>query len=223
MPEITFTHRMSRLGVCFPLLNRDVFAEAGFEGQGLEDAYIDARRSGLFIGMLRSPGEVSGGTEVVVKFTAEYNADAHAALVRHKLAPTLHACVPVCGGLKMVVMDRVKGKTARVIGANGEELLPSTVYDDVKKAIEVLHESNFVFGDLRPNNIMCVSSDDGRMGGVLVDFDWVGQAGVSRYPTIFNDVLPDFHPGARRYTVMQKEHDTYSLLLFKKLCSTASA
>jgi hypothetical protein len=43
----------------------------------------------------------------VVKFTAQYHPEAHHLLAAEGLAPVLHACVPVCGGLFMVVMDRV--------------------------------------------------------------------------------------------------------------------
>ncbi|KAI0808275.1 hypothetical protein C8Q74DRAFT_1363676 [Fomes fomentarius] len=119
--------------------------------------------------------------EVLVKFTAEYNADAHRILAKAGFAPALHACVPVCGGLKMVVMDRVQGENAW--NAEQRDELPLTVYESVRSAIEVLHLAGFVFGDLRLPNIMCLP--DGR--AMLVDFDWVGKADEARYPATLND------------------------------------
>jgi hypothetical protein len=49
--------------------------------------------------------------EVVVKFTPRYNAKAHSILANAGFAPKLHFCGRVVGGLYMVVMDRVDGKS----------------------------------------------------------------------------------------------------------------
>lgn len=81
------------------------------------EALADDRRSGVYVGKLHTSDSGAAGdsdsVEVVVKFTAEYyNADAHRILAQAGFAPALHACVPVCGGLKMVVMDRVQGENA---------------------------------------------------------------------------------------------------------------
>lgn len=46
-------------------------------------------------------------SEVVMKFTAQYHPEAHHRLANEGLAPVLHACVPVCGGLFMVVVGCV--------------------------------------------------------------------------------------------------------------------
>lgn len=84
------------------------------------EALADDRRSGVYVGKLPVHTSDSGAAgdsdsvEVVVKFTAEYYnaADAHRILAEAGFAPALHACVPVCGGLKMVVLDRVQGENA---------------------------------------------------------------------------------------------------------------
>ncbi|KAI0730658.1 hypothetical protein C8Q76DRAFT_715689 [Earliella scabrosa] len=204
MPRVTFTHRMSRSG--------ELFITATTE---------DERRSNIYVGtMSLSSGDEA---EVVVKFTAEYNADAHHILARAGLAPTLHACVPVCGGMLMVVMDRVHGKMAWV-AEQSSELLPHTVYEDVKAAIDLLHHNGVVFGDLRTPNVMVLdrtSGDPPRMGAMLVDFDWAGKADEKRYPAVLNDGLDIWPPGADRGAIMRKEHDLYMLEQFKSLCHSA--
>lgn len=49
--------------------------------------------------------------EVIVKFTSRYNEAAHRLLASAQLAPTLHFCERIIGGLYMVIMDRVSGKS----------------------------------------------------------------------------------------------------------------
>lgn len=49
---------------------------------------------------------------VVVKLTAQYHPEAHHRLAAEEFVLVLHACVPVCGGLFMIAMDRVHEKVA---------------------------------------------------------------------------------------------------------------
>ena len=59
-----------------------------------------------------TPEKTPPADEVVVKFTARCHAEAHRLLAAKGFAPVLHACVPVCGDLLMVVMDRIHGGPA---------------------------------------------------------------------------------------------------------------
>ncbi|RDX51830.1 hypothetical protein OH76DRAFT_1346295, partial [Lentinus brumalis] len=211
MPSLTFTHRMSCSGEPFITPTSPV-----------------DRQIGMYLGtMLKtnpsaSPDAAEERIEVVIKFTSEYNQAAHRLVAQAGFAPALHACVPVCGDVQMVVMDRVHGKMAWC-AERKQELLPRTVYDDVKSAIKLLHDNNLVFGDLRSPNVMCVPKSEpeleGRMGAMLVDFDWAGEAGRTRYPAVFNDGLPDFWAtGAERCGLMYPEHDLHLLEKFEALC-----
>ena len=98
--------------------------------------------------------------EVVVKFNAQYHPEAHRLLANEGLAPVLHPCVPVCGGLFMVVMDHVHGEMAWEAGNRGE-LLPYDIYEDIQDAIALLHSKNLVFGDLRTPNILVIPGRSG--------------------------------------------------------------
>ncbi|PCH39620.1 hypothetical protein WOLCODRAFT_141337 [Wolfiporia cocos MD-104 SS10] len=214
MPSLSFMDRLSRTGKLYLL------AESP-----------DERRSGLYLAtMSKSRGAdgpaprdtPDGQVEVVVKFTANYNADAHRVLAAAGLAPALHACIPVCGRLYMVVMDRVHGEMAWDAEERGA-LLPHTVYEDVRAALDLLHQHDLVFGDLRTPNVMVVpgagglASDEGSRA-MLIDFDWVGTHGITRYPAILNDELSVSALAVQRRVIMYKEHDLAMLEKFKQVC-----
>ena len=153
--------------------------------------------------------------EVIVKFTARYNEVAHRLLAEAELAPRLHFCERVIGDLYMVVMDRADGKS---IWRLREDKIPvcAIVSKRVGDAVRFLHENNIVFGDLRDPNILYDASRD-RV--VLVDFDWAGKDGESRYPATLNpsnawaeEVSP--------YSIMRKAHDTWQMDRLIALCNS---
>ena len=84
--------------------------------------------------------------EVIVKFTARYDEKTHRILA--SAAPTLHFCGLVVGGLYMVVMGRVDGKSFWQIQTD-KTPIPTIVREHVRQAMH-LHQRNIVFGDLRP-------------------------------------------------------------------------
>ena len=195
------------------------------------------QRTGLYIATMPARAATPPSTaaaaapdiEVVVKFTARYNADAHRLLASAGHAPQLYSCARVCGGLYMVVMELVPGKPLGYWVA-GEVRVPRSVYTDIEAALGVLHAAGLVFGDLRPPNVVCVPSasapepsdgpEEEQPGarGMLVDFDWAGTVGVDRYPATLDDSLPDWAAGVERYGVMRTEHDRAMLKMLEELC-----
>jgi hypothetical protein len=89
--------------------------------------------------------------------------------------------------------------------------LPSTVLDDVKLAVEKLHEAELVHGDIRRFNIMVVKSRgkcEEEWRGLLMDYDWVGPVGEAAYPpmlTIFEEI--DWAEGVAPAGEIEKKHD----------------
>jgi serine/threonine protein kinase len=82
--------------------------------------------------------------------------------------------------------------------------------------MHLLHENNIVFGDLRDPNILY---DASKNLVVLVDFDWAGKDGESRYSAALNlsnawpeEVLP--------YGIMYKAHDVWQLNRLIPLCNS---
>ena len=129
-----------------------------------------------------SPGEGCEVKEVLVKFTAKYNECAHELLAKAELAPELYACEPVMGGLIMVVMERLNGERMHRSATR-----PSTVLDDIERAVKILHSSNIVFGDLRGPNVIVVTDGKGEKRAKLIDFDWAGKPAA--YPVTLNTDL----------------------------------
>ena len=216
VPSLTFMRRLSRSGDFVVLAEDEI-----------------TRQSGIYLATMARPPSADEDTvmsssrdlladtsEVIVKFTAQYHPEAHRILAAEGFAPELHACVPVCGGLFMVVMDLVHGTRACDL-VHLNEAIPYDVYKDIHDAITLLHSNNLVFGDLRTPNMMVVPGtpgSDARCRGMLIDFDWVGSHGIARYPASLNDDLQDWVSGIQRYGIMDKAHDLELLNKFKDQC-----
>ena len=77
----------------------------------------------------------------------------------------------------------------------------------MKAAISILHDANLVFGDMRRSNILIKREND-RLRALLIDFEWVGEAGQARYPPILNDSGEiAWAEGVRPHGLMRKQHD----------------
>ena len=149
---------------------------------------------------------LGNGDAVFIKFVTRYNAPAHQLLADKGLAPKLRYCGKLENGEThfVVVMDRMVGHD-----------MYSKIFEEkdltrVQRAKTLLHDNNYVFGDLRPNN-MFKPMDGG--GVVLVDFDWCGQDGVDKYPFFINRAC-GWHPDVKGDAIMLKIHDDY---LFDRL------
>lgn len=149
---------------------------------------------------------------IVVKFVQSYNAEAHELLSSNgnNLAPRLlynGYKLPegqVGPDLWMIVMDFVPGVDLDLLGVSP---MPEVVKKDVERAIRVLHEHGFVFGDLRPPNVMAVKDNDGKIkGGMLIDFDWCGMEDEGLYPVLMNSTL-EWASGMGPEEKMYKQHD----------------
>ncbi|KAF9484913.1 hypothetical protein BDN70DRAFT_917313 [Pholiota conissans] len=152
--------------------------------------------------------------EVIVKFTVRYNEKAHRILATAGLAPELHFCGRIVGGLYMVVMDRICGKFLWQL--NQEKTpVPSFIVDQVEQAVHLLHAENIVFGDLRDNNIIY---DASKERAVLIDFDWPGMHGKTRYPATLN-TTGKWADGVVQYAVMDKDHDLWQLDRLRDSCT----
>ncbi|CAI2177060.1 16235_t:CDS:2 [Funneliformis geosporum] len=95
---------------------------------------------------------------IVVKFVTEYNRNAHDICHSKGYAPKLLYCsanneIRALGGYKMIIMEHV-GTSLDKKFDKIEIMRQNSIYDDIKFAINLLHENNYVFADLRPPNIL---------------------------------------------------------------------
>lgn len=82
------------------------------------------------------------------------------------------------------------------------------VRTDVREALDILHEADLVFGDLRRPNVLVVPDANGKPGGRLVDFDWCGKVGDDRYPAGLNQSEGmKWATGTAKRSFISKEHD----------------
>jgi len=138
-----------------------------------------------FFAQVRSESPVR---ELVVKFVDRYSVKAHELLAEEGMAPGLlyygtldggndvrncaegrHEYGLYVGPLRMVVMSRVQ--------CDKRDDRPKDAREQVKKAIDRLHNAGLVFGDLRAPNVLF---SGGKV--FLIDFDWAGKVEEVRYP-----------------------------------------
>lgn len=151
--------------------------------------------------------------DIVVKFVDRYGAEPHRLLAKDCLAPELFyygpiGCVegdPSYGHLRMVVMEYIDGKTVDQV-----KQLPSKFLDDIRRALKILHEKNYVFGDLREPNIIITKNHELR----LIDFDWAGEAMKSQYPALMSSNV-SWPKGVEALSIMEIEHDNQMLAILQ--------
>jgi len=158
---------------------------------------------------------------VLVKFSVKYHENAHRLLASADppLAPALHFFTRVVGDMYMIVMEYVpKSKGQSLFVAPPPQPALDNIRKDIDRALNLLHENDLVFGDLREPNVLYLPEDGGRV--LLVDFDRAGRDGKDRYPACLK---PDANLGVVRGQIMEKAHDRENLeRLMERLTSRVS-
>ena len=143
---------------------------------------------------------------IVVKFVHRYNKEAHELLAAKGMAPKLRYCnkVGIRNGdpsydhLLMIVMDFVDGETVE----KADTLLP-TFGQQIRDIVTVLHQADYVFGDLRGPNVMITKNHE----VMFIDFDMVGKHGESTYPIMMSPSIQWADGVGDGLGIMRKEHD----------------
>ncbi|KAI0294704.1 hypothetical protein B0F90DRAFT_1820992 [Multifurca ochricompacta] len=99
-------------------------------------------------------------------------------------------------------------KFVSIYNAEAHRLLASNqLAPPLDRAVQLLHQQNFVFGDLRTPNLL-ISGEK----VMLIDFDWCGTADESLYPSTLNtDSGIQWPDGVWPGEVMRKEDDVTML------------
>ncbi len=145
------------------------------------------------------------GVEVVVKFVrGRYGEAVHRHLASLNFAPKLFTCCPLPGGWYAVVME----KLIRFSVSFSDKAKQS-----LKKAVEKMHESNYVHGDLREQNITVVDDETVR----ILDFDWADTEDIATYPPEINISYQNtWHSDVKPGEKIRKDHDIH---LIKHICN----
>jgi serine/threonine protein kinase len=150
--------------------------------------------------------------DVVIKFVEHYGEEAHQLLAEEHLAPQLLYCRrvgihddnPTFGELCLVVMEYINGETLHEV-----KQVPPSAKEEVARALEILHDKDYAFGDLRRQNVMITRNEEVK----LIDFNWAGKENETRYPLLASRAIIgplDVEGGS----LIKKSHDIcmYSLL-----------
>ncbi|TCD60180.1 hypothetical protein EIP91_010604, partial [Steccherinum ochraceum] len=110
------------------------------------------------------------------------------------------------GRHQMVIMEYVEGPSA---DSSSSQPWRKNLYAQLKKILIRLHKRGYVYGDMRPPNVI-VKNVKGKGKVVLLDFDWAGEVGKVYYPLFLNkDVFK--HVGVAPLDRIKKKHDRDSL------------
>lgn len=148
--------------------------------------------------------------DIVVKFVTSYSEDVHRHMASHDFAPKLIYYGPInvtedmpsYGALRMVVMEYVEGLTFDEALKQGN--VPQKFKADLHQAFKHLHSAGYVFGDLRPPNV--IVAPDRNSTAQLIDFDWAGKAGKVKYPVSISMSI-NWPGGVQALEDIRKEHD----------------
>ncbi|KAF8330247.1 hypothetical protein F5887DRAFT_1287342 [Amanita rubescens] len=166
---------------------------------------------------LHARTETMPAQDIVVKFVDRYGRKAHQILADQGVAPKLLYCgsprlnddEPSYQSISMVVMEYIDGDMFTVTKKKMSEESVETVRSTVRRALELLHSRGFVFGDLRPPNVMITK--DGEVK--LIDFNWAGEEGQAKYPLLISSEIA-WPEGVKALAVMRREYDLDMLRKF---------
>ena len=136
----------------------------------------------------------SDGKDVIIKYCKRYGREVHECLEKNGFSPKLLLVEDMKPNIKFVVMEKLNLRDL-----NDKD----SVEADANRILEILHENNYVHGDLRFCN-MKINVDTNRL--TVLDFDWAGVNGRDVYPLFMNENIK-WPEGAKSGNFLQFEHD----------------
>ena len=143
------------------------------------------------------------GQKLVLKVTSSYCVELHKRLEKQNLTPKLYH-YEIIGGWLMIFMEDLRDHSFATISG----YLNEKQFKILEKAVEDIHNEDWVHGDLREPNILISANNQDIIK--LIDFDWSGKVGKVHYPTYLNPKV-DWPKGVVSGALIQKEHDMWWL------------
>lgn len=143
---------------------------------------------------------------MVVKFVKHqhYARAPHDLLARHGFAPRIFHEEVIGKKWTILIMEWMRDMCDVAVFKDTGGILTEEHRRNERRALDILHSAGFVHGDLRDANVMV----DGNDRVCIVDFDWSGVHGNTRYP-VMNQVDIQWPPGAARGAPIQQDHDRW--------------
>lgn len=154
------------------------------------------------------------------KYTERYSCDVHRLLAcsESPLAPQLHSCVVLPGGMYEVQMDFLAAEEGWQMLQDRSDIVAAR--SAALQALARVHglqmldaggiARRVVLGDARDSNVMVRTMQGGGVEVRFVDMDWAGFEGEARYPPFMSPLVawPD---GASDGELITQQHDTLLL------------
>jgi hypothetical protein len=150
----------------------------------------------------------SKGDKLLIKFTRRYSEDAHRNCSDREIAPRLYAVENLPGGWVMVVMEFLGDEA--YVPPNSSDVDTTVLKDNLKAAVDILHQGDFVHGDIRNFNMMVKVDWDTTKAArnvKLLDFDWAGPVGRTEYPPNVNHNGIKRPADAKDGNLITRDHD----------------
>ena len=145
--------------------------------------------------------------DIVVKFVDRYGATAHVLLANEGLAPKLLYCEPPSSRhLFMVVMEYIEDSTLTTAKESMDQEARDRARSEIDRALDLLHQRGFVFGDLRSPNILAKTTGEVK----LIDFNWAGVVGQVKYPYLISKDIK-WPKGVEGLANIECDHDRMML------------
>ncbi|KAJ8521678.1 hypothetical protein ONZ45_g1631 [Pleurotus djamor] len=155
----------------------------------------------VFHATLTSPTEPP--RDCIVKFTTRYNAEAHRLMYGAGIAPELIYCqYEPDVDRRCVITEYIHDDLTTIPTVEALEKL--------KAGLKLLHDNDYVFGDLRDANIIV----NGKGHIFLIDFDWCDKVGKAFYPHDLNTTGVTYPAGVEGGHAITKAHDEEMLNLY---------
>ena len=132
------------------------------------------------------------GAKRILKFTTSYNADVHNFCFNQGFAPELIKVDNIENtDYKFVIMEYLDGfDVVTDIWHRLNEKEKIELKEKILNAAKIMHDNNFVHGDLRFDNIMAKLNSDKKWIIKFIDFDWTGYDGEAEYSQFLNKNIP---------------------------------
>ena len=168
--------------------------------------YIKEIKPQVFEGKLQGPRNFE--KEVIIKFTERYGKDVHHKLSQYSYAPELFYCEKFEETrFFVVVMEKIPCSIDIDDFLKERPEFRDQIISKCSKALEIMRQNNYCHGDFRSSNILVDSDANVK----VIDFDWAGIEGETKYPYFMNHVNITWPETATDGANIHIFHDEYWL------------
>ena len=194
LPHISALPRLDPPIVAFPHPSHFTALEDGTTRRAFKYSFQPDVDKLIFYG-------TAGEDRIFIKFVRRYSKEAHLKCASLGFAPALRGFDLIPGGWSMVVMDFVGDRYHGLDESDAKGSFES----EIREKVTQLHQEGFVHGDIRTTNVLV--DKGGSPGMILVDFDWAGVIGETRYPMNVNNETIKRPYGAHDNEFILAQHD----------------